>query len=139
MLQNEANGNFTGPVRDDVPKSTISGNTISEKLHDVYNKSGLFYLHILKVVEYQDQLLENNLTKEKIKDEISRIKLRLKQLSVLIENILNITNPGPTPAPLQLPHTDDYTKKEYGWGVIVRMKDWLTQVLQVLVSDKVCV
>lgn len=93
----------------------------------------LFYLHILKVEEYQKELLVDPKSVD-----LSRVKGGLPNLLARIKNILEHIDAEilATPAPLQLSHNNLYEKKEYGFGVIAKLKDWLTQVLQVLEEAK---
>uniref|UniRef100_A0A3Q3J554 Ciliary neurotrophic factor n=1 Tax=Monopterus albus TaxID=43700 RepID=A0A3Q3J554_MONAL len=122
----------TGSIPNDVPESTISGATISEKLQDIYTKNVLFSCHISKVEEYQITVWGNP---ESIAQPLSNVKNRLHIHLVQIRNILENLYPEiplpTTPPPPQVTHSYDNEKKIYGWGVIVALKDWLTQVLQV--------
>ncbi|XP_047448354.1 uncharacterized protein LOC125012438 [Mugil cephalus] len=145
LLQHEATlllnayQKFHGPIEDsvpeDVPDSEVSGTSVTEKLLDVCNKHMLFSLHILQVEAYQKDLLADP---KPLLDDLSPLKLRLtsnyllSRVKVIIQHIEGEIPELTTPAPLQLSHNDDYTKKVYGWGVIVRVVEWLKQVSQVL-------
>lgn len=135
--------NFHGPFRcsvpDDVPDSTISGITISEKLQDIYIKNMLFNFHIGKLEEYQKELWGNP---KSVEEHLLHVKFRLAHFLVRVKRTLLNMDPEislpTTPAPPLLSHNHDYAKKEYGWCVIFTLKDWLTQVLQVLEAKEVC-
>lgn len=136
FLQINLHGDVSGSVPDDVPDSTISGINISEKLRDIYIKNGLFHFHISKVKQYLEELWGNPASFAR------HIKGGLSNHSAQIKTILKNIDPEmplPTmPPPPQLSHDRDYAKKVYGWGVIVRLKEWLTQVQQVLQEIKGC-
>lgn len=109
------------------------------KLQDIYTKNVLFYLHILKVEEYQKGLWGNP---QSVGGPLSLVKGRLTHIAARVKTLLTHIDPEiplpATPAPPQLSHQHDYAKKAYGWGVVVALKDWLTQVLQVLKAEEVC-
>lgn len=129
----------TDSVPDDVPDSTISGINITEKLQDIYIKNGLFDFHISKVKEYVEELWG-------MPESVARLLLHIKgrlphHLDKIKKILININPKTPlptTPPPPQLSHSHNYIKKVYGSGVIVRLKDWLTQVEQVLEEVKGC-
>ncbi len=126
-----------GSVPDDVPDSTVSGINISAKLQDIYIKNGLFQFHISKVKEYLEGLWGNP---QSVAGPLLRIKGGLPNHLTKIKAILiHIDMPLPTTAtPPQLSHNHNYAKKEYGRNVIVRLKDWLTQVQQVIEEVSEC-
>lgn len=123
-----------GPVPDECPNSSISGTNIYEQLQDIYIKNWLFDVHILKVKDYQKDTWGNP---ESVAEPLSHVLGNLFNHLAKIENILMSINSLPTtPAPPHLSHNDDYAKKVYGWGVIVRLEEWLTQVSLVLAEAK---
>lgn len=125
---------MNGPVPDECPNSTISGTNISEQLQDIYIKNELFEVHILKVKDYQENTWGNP---ESVAVPLSHVKGNLVFHLTKIKNILMNNNSLPTkPTPPHLSHNDDYAKKVYGWGVIVTLEDWLTQVSRVLAEAK---
>lgn len=136
FLQIHFHGPRTGSVPNDVPDSTVSGVSIFEKLQDIYIKNVLFYLHILKVEEYNIKVWGNP---EYIAGNLSLVNGRINHHLVKIKTILKKLYPEialpATPAPPQLSH-DEYANKEYGWGVIVSVKAWHEQVLQVIEEMK---
>nr|XP_046242331.1 uncharacterized protein LOC124057809 [Scatophagus argus] len=133
-------GPFKASVPDEVPDSTVAGVSASEKLQNIYIKNKLFHFHISKVEEYQEKDLGNP---QSVRQPLTAVKVRLSHLLYKIEVLMGsdpeILLPT-TPALPQLSQTHDFAKKVYGWGVIVRLKDWLTQVSQVLekVEKEVC-
>lgn len=135
FLQNHFDGIKNGSVPDDVPNSSIPGVSIFEKLQNIYMKNVLFYLHISKVEEIQNKLWIKQTT-----GVLSRLKYRLSLHLVNIKHVLVTVYPDvslpPTPTPLQLSHDHDFQKKNYGWGVIIRLKQWLQEVLLVLDETK---
>ncbi|XP_062240771.1 uncharacterized protein LOC133950694 [Platichthys flesus] len=120
-----------------VPDSTVSGVNVSEKLQDVYVKNELFRLHVLKVVQHHSEIFGN---KEPVAGPLSRVKDRLSHHSSKVEHLLKGFFPGvPLPSKPALPrltagHT--YAKKNYGWLVLVRLRDWEEHVLQLLEEMK---
>lgn len=135
--------NFHGPVSSsvphNVPDSTISGINISEKLYDIYIKDKLFHFHIEKVEEYQKKHWGNP---QSVGVHLSHVKIRLTHfLSKISETLQNMDPEISLPtmaAPPQLSHKHDYAKKKYGRAVINTLKDWLTEVLQVLQKENIC-
>lgn len=130
---------ISDPVMDDVPDSTISGNTIPEKLQDIYIKDVLFEMHMSKVKEYQGH---HSLEDETIDGLLAKVKYRLSHMSQRLKTVFTSTDPKiplpEKPAPPKLSHGDDMTKKLYGLGVIIRLKEWATQVLELLKAGEVC-
>ncbi|CAB1442441.1 unnamed protein product [Pleuronectes platessa] len=132
---------FHGPrsnsSTEDVPDSTVSGVNVSEKLQDVYVKNELFRLHVLKVVQHHSEIFLN---KEPVVGPLSRVKDRLLYHSIKVKHLLAGFFPDvPLPSKPALPrltagHT--YAKKEYGWLVLVRLRDWEEHVLQLLEEMK---
>ncbi|XP_047197339.1 uncharacterized protein LOC124852425 isoform X2 [Hippoglossus stenolepis] len=136
---------FHGPrsnsSTDDVPDSTVSGVNVFEKLQDVYVKNRLFQWHILNVAQHHLQLWGN---KEPVAGHLSRVKGRLSHHLSKVKLLLTDFFPDmplpPTPAPPNSPTGHTYAKKEYGWLVIVRLRDWEKHVLQLLEEmDSMCV
>ncbi|XP_044052651.1 uncharacterized protein LOC122876407 [Siniperca chuatsi] len=131
---------FHGPINglvDGVPDSTISGINISEKLQDIVNKNILFYLHISKVEEYQKAHWGNPESVAKpLTDVKTRLDHHLSKIQAILKHIIPEMPLPATPAPPQLSNDHDYRRKKYGWGVIDKLKDWLTKVLQVLEEAK---
>ncbi len=138
VLQVKFHGDHSGSVPDDVPDLTISGVNITEKLQEIYFKTVHLYLHISQVEEQQKKNWGNP---QSVVEPLTQVKRRLRYLSAkLKQTLLDFDSKIPlsTPAPPQLSHTDDYAQKEYGWGVIVTLKGWPHQVLQVLKAEEVC-
>ncbi|XP_008290584.1 uncharacterized protein LOC103365033 [Stegastes partitus] len=136
----EHHGTRNGLIPDDVPNSTISGSNISEKLQDIYAKIVLFIRHLSQVEEYQQNLLTNP---QPVLEPLRRVKGGLSNLLHRIKNVLKHVDPEntalATPSSPTLSHDDAYAKKEYGWGVLDRLKDWVAEVLLVLKeAEKVC-
>uniref|UniRef100_A0A3Q3A5B3 Ciliary neurotrophic factor n=1 Tax=Kryptolebias marmoratus TaxID=37003 RepID=A0A3Q3A5B3_KRYMA len=125
------------PVPDEVPSSTVIGSTISEKLQDIYTKNELFRLHLLKVKTYQKELLDKP---DHLLHLLSNITIRLDHHLATIKKVLRCTDPHrpfPTSPPALKPeHKNDYQKKMYGWGVLVRLDEWSKEVLKVLKRKK---
>lgn len=123
-------------ARHNVPGSTVSGSSLCEKLRNIYTQDALFHLHILKVEEYQGHW-GNPAT---IMDRLDHVKNALmfikKTLKCFLTHISQDFLEPPAPALLQLGHSDDYAKKSYGGCVVVRLKDWSSQVEQVLQEAK---
>uniref|UniRef100_A0A671XL40 Ciliary neurotrophic factor n=1 Tax=Sparus aurata TaxID=8175 RepID=A0A671XL40_SPAAU len=130
---------ISDPVMDDVPDSTISGNTIPEKLQDIYIKDVLFEMHMSKVKEYQGH---HSLEDETVDGLLAKVERRLNDMSHRLMKLFMNTDPKipppEKPAPPKLSHGDDMTKKLYGLGVIIRLKEWATQVLELLKAGEVC-
>ncbi|KAG7236502.1 hypothetical protein INR49_000876 [Caranx melampygus] len=125
----------TEPIPDDVPPSIISGDSIPEKLQDTYTRNLLFQLHLERVKEYQVHIFGNP---ESIVNPLTKLKKGVDNHSHRIKLDLEELYPESTlfasPAPPQFSHNDDHTKKVYGWGVIVSLRNWLKQV-QLVVKD----
>ena len=123
---------------DDVPNSTISGNTIPEKLQDIYIKTVLFEMHMSKVIEYQRQ---HSLKDETVDGLLAKVRRRLSDIPHMLEVLFRNTDPKipppNKPAPPKLSHGDDFQKKAYGLGVIIRVKEW-AGALQSLNAGEVC-
>lgn len=138
FFQIKFHGPWRCPVPADVPDSTVSGITISEKLRDIYIKNMLFNFHIGKLEEYQKKPWGNP---QSIEGPLSRVKIRLAYFLDSIKTTLLKMDPEislpTTPAPPLLSHARDYAKKVYGWCVLSTLKDWLTQVLQVIEAKEV--
>ncbi|KAK2837992.1 hypothetical protein Q5P01_015204 [Channa striata] len=129
------NGSVPGYVDD----FNVTGASVSEKLQSLYNKFVLFHLHMLKVEEYQ-VIWDINVSEIK---PWSQVKGELQLLSNAIKHILKWMYPEsplpPTLAPLQVSHSHDYAKKEYGWNVIATLKDWQQEVVWVIdEAQQVC-
>ncbi|KAM3611429.1 uncharacterized protein V6R79_018425 [Siganus canaliculatus] len=121
-------GSIAGSVPKDVPSSTISKAPRSEKQQEMYFKAREFYLHILKVEEYQKEVWGNP---DSVQKPLSLVKGNLENLIATIKNLIGEEDsPLPTPASPQLSHKHDYQKKVYGWGVIASLKDLITEMLQ---------
>lgn len=116
----------------DAPDSSISGTNIMEKLKDIYFKNILFHLHISKVEEYQKVDIPAIVTP--LREVKNSLHNKLSYIETLFKNLNSLPS---TPAPPHLPSDiDDYTKKIYGWGVIVKLNEWLVQVPQVVEEAK---
>lgn len=139
VLQINFHGTIRGSVLHNGLDSTISGINIFEKLKNIYIKNKLFHFHIEKVEEYQKKHWGNP---QSVEVPLSHVKARLNHFSIRIQATLSNMDPEislPTlPAPPQLSHRHDYAKKVYGWGVINTLKDWLTNVMQVLQEKEIC-
>ncbi|XP_028270680.1 uncharacterized protein LOC114441798 [Parambassis ranga] len=121
-------------IPDDVPAATVSGVNFSEQLQDIYTKGVLFRFHIAQVSRYQRELLTDP---EDVLKSLSRLNVRLNDILGTTKNLILQCNDSEKPqlttaAPPQPSCDDDYEKKLYSWGVIVRLKEWLTAVGRVL-------
>lgn len=108
--------------------SKVSCSNITEMLQDMFRKNRGFILNITKVEENQKESWSGSAVEKPLKT----VKDRLGYLSDVFKKILENRNiPVPsTPGSLNLTHTDDYTKIQYGWKVILALKAWITHVEQ---------
>lgn len=131
FLQKNYHQQVSESIPQDAPPSTISGDSIPEKLQDIYNRNHLFQLHLEKVKNYQADFFGNpeSIVKalSSLKEEVNNHFFRIRKVLELYLEDISLT----TPAPLQS-HSDDYARKEYGLGVIVSLRDWLKQVQPVV-------
>lgn len=127
------------PPLADVPDSSISGSSTSEKLQDVYVKAILFQSHIAKLQEYQRDLWGDQ---QSLKMLLSKVQFRLTHFCATINKTLFNMDPEfslpPTAPPPQLSHSHDFAKKVYGRDVINALTDWLNEVLPVLSATELC-
>lgn len=119
-----------------MPDSTVSGSNVTEMLQDMVHKNRLFILNISKTEENQKETWDAN----SVEVALGRVKKRLEHLFNMSMPILhdrNITVPS-LPGSLNIIHTHDYAKKEYGWHVIKALETWVTHVQQFLQETNVC-
>uniref|UniRef100_A0A672IEF7 Ciliary neurotrophic factor n=1 Tax=Salarias fasciatus TaxID=181472 RepID=A0A672IEF7_SALFA len=115
--------------------SIVECSTSQEQLQDIYTKAFLFRWHISNVEIYEKDLLPHP---ELMVDSLKTVNSRLEQINYSLQNAEPELAALSTPAPPQLSHDDDhYLKKVYVWGVIYTLRDWVTQVLQLLKCDQV--
>uniref|UniRef100_A0A672YHR1 Ciliary neurotrophic factor n=1 Tax=Sphaeramia orbicularis TaxID=375764 RepID=A0A672YHR1_9TELE len=119
----------------EVPPSTVSGTSISEKLQDIYTKNMLFQMHMSKVKEDQDTVwgVQSDSTFWSL---LTSVTDRLGHFLGKMERVLEAQDPKvplPTsPPPLQVSHSNNYDNKVYGWAVIFRLEKWIGEVQKVL-------
>lgn len=134
FLQKNYHQQVSESIPEDVPPSTISGDSTPEKLHDIYTRNLLFQLHLEEVKNYQNDFFgkPESIVKalSSLKEEVNNHLFRIEKLLKLYLENTSFT----TPAPPQLSHSDDYARKEYGLGVIASLRDWLKQV-QLVVKE----
>uniref|UniRef100_A0A1A8NPE6 Ciliary neurotrophic factor n=1 Tax=Nothobranchius rachovii TaxID=451742 RepID=A0A1A8NPE6_9TELE len=121
-------------IPDEAPTSTVTGSSLLEKLEDIYTKNRLFRLHILQVKKYQYP------HPNPLSDGLKEIARTLSHHLHVLENTLGCldlrTHPTTSPSLPDMDHHGDYSKKVYGWGVIVRLIEWLDEVKIVLAPRK---
>uniref|UniRef100_A0A1A8CPZ2 Ciliary neurotrophic factor n=1 Tax=Nothobranchius kadleci TaxID=1051664 RepID=A0A1A8CPZ2_NOTKA len=124
-------------IPDEAPTATVTGSSLLEKLEDVYTKNRLFGSHILQVEKYQKELLPDP---KPLSDGLKEIARKLSRHLHVLENALGcldpMTRPSTSPSLPDMDHHGDYSKKVYGWGVIVRLIEWLDEVKIVLTPRK---
>lgn len=130
-LQKHYNGNVPHPeqIHKDAPDSTITGATTLEKLKDIYSKNEMFKLHLEQVREQDSDTWGGQL-----QGSLTQVQARLSHLD--FKSLLPDGSLPPTPAPLTLSFNGNYDKKDYGRGVLVRLHQWVGNVLRVL--EEIC-
>ncbi|XP_055055475.2 IL-6 subfamily cytokine M17 [Misgurnus anguillicaudatus] len=122
---------------DNVPLSTITGQSISERMLSVYTRLKEFLPHLKTVMEQQIDLdPPTNPVAEGLKDMITRVGHISAHVKCLIEFVMpNIPIPEPAERPTGIPPAlNTFQQKAYGCIVLSRLQEFLSQAFHELKS-----
>ncbi|XP_016130729.1 uncharacterized protein [Sinocyclocheilus grahami] len=118
---------------DNVPVSTVSGQTISQRIMSVYIHLKEFLPHMKTVMEQQKEL---NPPTNPVAEGLNRMITHVRHIAVKVNCILEILQPNiliPEPAerPTGIPPAQNiFQQKAYGCIVLSRLQELLSQAVQ---------
>nr|AAM52337.1 IL-6 subfamily-like cytokine M17 [Cyprinus carpio]AAM52338.1 IL-6 subfamily-like cytokine M17 [Cyprinus carpio] len=118
---------------DNVPVSTVSGQTISQRILSVYTHLKEFLPHMKTVMEQQKDL---NPPTNPVAEGLNRMITHVRHIAVRVNCILeilqpNIPIPEPAESPTGIPHAQNiFQQKAYGCIVLTRLQELLSQAVQ---------
>ncbi|XP_073670789.1 IL-6 subfamily cytokine M17 isoform X2 [Paramisgurnus dabryanus] len=125
---------------DNVPVSTITGQSISERMLSVYTRLKEFLPHLKTVMEQQIDLEPpTNPVAERLKDMITHVSRFSANVNCLIEFLMpNIPIPEPAERPTGIPPAlNTFQQKAYGCIVLSRLQEFFSQTFRELKSLRV--
>ncbi|KAL4609682.1 hypothetical protein GN956_G23960 [Arapaima gigas] len=116
---------------DNIPDTTITGQTPSEKLQSIYTTLKVFYLHLAAVEDQQIYLQEPS---NPLLDKLRMVKAHTYNMAENMKPILQCLQPNepisePSWAPTQAPARNVFQQKVYGCVVLTQYKEFLLQVV----------
>ncbi|KPP59204.1 hypothetical protein Z043_122900 [Scleropages formosus] len=121
-----------------LPDTTIAGNTPWEKLQSLYTTLNVFYRHLGTVKEQQEQLQEpSNPLLHKLGD----AQAHTSNLAGNVQEILQCLEPNepvsePSGGPTRAPARNIFQQKVYGCAVLIRYREFLGQATFVVKEVK---
>ncbi|XDV20728.1 hypothetical protein PO909_025995 [Leuciscus waleckii] len=118
---------------DNVPESTISGQTISERILSVYTRLKEFLPHMKTVMEQQkDFNPPTNLVAEGLNVMITQVHHTALRVNCLLQILQpNIPIPEPAERPTGIPPAQNiFQQKAYGCIVLSRLQELLSKAVQ---------
>nr|ABI17540.2 IL-6 family cytokine M17 [Carassius auratus] len=118
---------------DNVPVSTVSGQTISQRILSVYTHLKEFLPHMKTVMEQQTDL---NPPTNPVAEGLNRMITHVTHIAVKVNCILeflqpNIPIPEPAERPTGIPPAQNiFQQKAYGCIVLTRLQELLSQAVQ---------
>ncbi|XP_016409021.1 uncharacterized protein LOC107740965 [Sinocyclocheilus rhinocerous] len=118
---------------DNVPVSTVSGQTILQRIMSVYTHLKEFLPHMKTVMEQQKDL---NPPTNPVAEGLNRIITHVRHIAVRVNCILEILQPNiPIPEPAERPTgippaQNIFQQKAYGCIVLSRLQELLSQAVQ---------
>lgn len=118
---------------DNVPASTLSGQTSSERVLNIYTRLKEFQPHLKTVQDQQEDLLPSLL------ESLSKLRGHLDHLASRVDSIFHTLQPNvpmPEPPARTLPAQNSFQQKVYGCVVLTRLGEFLSTVVDELRSLK---
>lgn len=118
---------------DNVPESTISGQTISERILSVYTRLKEFLPHMRTVMEQQKDL---NPPTNPVAEGLNRMIINVQRTATMVNCLLQILQPNiPIPEPAERPTgippaQNIFQQKAYGCIVLSRLQELLSKAFQ---------
>ncbi|XP_073697400.1 IL-6 subfamily cytokine M17 [Garra rufa] len=118
---------------DNVPVSTVTGQTISERILSIYTLLKEFLPHLRTVMEQQKDL---NPPTNPVAEGLNRVITHVRHIALRVNCILQILQPNiPIPEPAEKPTgippaQNIFQQKAYGCVVLSRLQELLSQAVQ---------
>lgn len=122
---------------DNVPVSTISGHSTSERISSVYTRLKEFLPHLKTVMEQQKDI---DPPTNPVAEGLKHMTLHVDRSSQIVNCLLQVLQPNiPIPEPAQRPTgippaQNTFQQKAYGCTVLSRLQEFLSQAFQELKS-----